>query len=228
VVKRMQVFLFMFLISAYFSACNETDTMKHLSASQQQEVVAMTPTAPTSLPTPSFPPYPKDDLDGINKQMPRVWEELQQKYAINVMASGIGQDHIMMQIRKYGDFEKPISSSELKLIRKTIFDVVGKEFPLKLDTMEFSQEGYMSGKIEKIEQDSVLIVNKLKKNGNTQDPQATWVSLSKDGKIYMEGIPEVQSFDKLAVGQQVHAWTFGVMLTSNPGHTSVLKIEILK
>jgi hypothetical protein len=223
----MQVFLFMLLISAFFSACNETETMKLLGASQQQEVVTMTPSAPTVVPTPSFPPYSKDDLDGINKQMPRVWEELQQKYAISVMSSGTGQDHIMMQIRKYGDFEKPISSNELKLIRKTIFDVVGKEFPLKLETMEFSQESYISGKIEKIEQDRVLIVNKLKKNGNTQDPEATWVSLSKDGKIYMEGKPEVQTFDKLAVGQQVHAWTFGVMLDSYPGQTSALKIEIL-
>jgi hypothetical protein len=197
----MQVFLFMLLISA--------------------------PAAQTAVPTPSFPPYSRDDLDGINKQMPRVWEELKQKYAIILMGSGIGQDHIMMQIRKYGDFEKPISSSELKLIRKTIFDVVGKEFPLKLDTMEFSQGGYMSGKIEKIEQDRVLIVNKLKKNGNTQDPEATWVSMTKDGKIYMEGKSEVQSFDKLAVGQQVHAWISGIMLDSYPGQTSALKIEIL-
>jgi hypothetical protein len=224
----MQVFLFVFLISAFFSACNETETMKLLSASQQQEAVTMTPAAPTVVPSPSFPPYPKDDLDEINNQMPRVWEELQQKYAIIVMGSGIGQDHIMMQIRKYGDFEKPISSNELKLIRKTIFDVVGKEFPLELDTMEFSQEGYMSGKIEIIEQDRALIVNKLKKNGNSQDPEATWVSLSNDGKIYMEGKPEVLSFDKLAVGQQVHAWTSGLMLDSYPGQTSALKIEILK
>jgi hypothetical protein len=87
------------------------------------------------------------------------------------MSSGLGKDYISMEIRKFGDFEQPITKDEIKAIRKTLFDDIGKEFPLKLDVIEFAKDGYMSGKIEKIEHDSILIVNKLIKNGNTQDPK---------------------------------------------------------
>jgi hypothetical protein len=226
VLKRIRVCLLMLFISAFFSACDETETIKPLKGATDQQAAAATTqsTAPTVVPTPTFPPYPHEDLDAINQQMPKVWEELRQKYTIAVMESGAGQDHIMMRIRKYGDFEKPFSSDELKRIRKAIFAVVGKEFPLKLDTFVISPDGYMSGEIKQIEQERALIVNKLIKNGNSQDPQATWVGMENDGKIIREGSPEVLAFDKLAVGQQVHFWTSGLMLDSYPGQTSACGI----
>jgi hypothetical protein len=50
----------------------------------------------------------------------------------------------------------------------------------------------------------------------------------KDGKIYIHGKPEAQSFDIFKVGQEVRAWTTGVTLDSYPGQVGALKIEIME
>jgi hypothetical protein len=224
----MPIFLYIFLCGIIFSACSDKQSVESLSnEAQLKGLVTANSPAPTVLPAPTFPPYSGNDLASINNKVASLWDDLQQKYPIAVMSSGLGKDYIAMDIRKFGDYEKPISKDEIQAIRKTLFDGIGKEFPLKLDVIEFAKDGYISGKIEKIEHASVLIVNKLKKNGNSQDPEATFVSLTKDGKIYIHGKPEVQAFDKFKIGQEVRAWTVGVMLASYPGQTSALKIEIM-
>ncbi|WP_425453959.1 DUF3221 domain-containing protein [Paenibacillus flagellatus] len=49
-----------------------------------------------------------------------------------------------------------------------------------------------------------------------------------DGKIVESGGKEPLAFDKLAAGQQVKAWSTGMMLQSYPGQASVMKIEIVR
>jgi hypothetical protein len=210
------------------SSCNETKLLERLSAAKLEVSIPITTPSPTIMPIPTFPPYPENDLESINNKVVGFWDDLQQKYSISVMGSGLGKDYISMEIRKFGDFEQSISKEEIKAIRKTLFDDIGKEFPLKLDVIEFTKDGYLSGKIEKIEHDRILIVNKLIKNGNTQDPQASFVGLTKDGKIYIHGKPEAQSFDTFKVGQEVRAWTTGLTLDSYPSQVGALKIEIME
>jgi hypothetical protein len=183
--------------------------------------------APSIQPTPTFPPYLDGDLDKINSRIGGLVDDLQLKYSIAVMGYGTGQDHIMMMIRKFGDFEQPIPLDEQQAIRNSLYKDIGKEFPIKLEISDFAQEGYSSGKIEKIDKDRILIVNRLEKNGNSDDPVATFVGLTKDGRIYIHGNTEPQTFDKFEIGQEVRAWTSGLMLDSYPGQTTALKIEIM-
>jgi hypothetical protein len=217
--KRMIFIIALLSFGIIFSACMDKPT--------KESLIAHSPTQKV-IPTSTFPPYRGNDLDRINQKVVDSWKALQQEFQIAIMSSGLGKDHIEMEIREYGDFELSISQEEIVAIKKTLFKKVGKEFPLKLDVIPFDQAGYISGKIEKIDKASVLIVNKQIKNGNTQDPQATFVSLTKDGKLYYHGKPEVQAFDVLKVGQEVRAWLTGVTLASYPGMSSALKIEVME
>jgi hypothetical protein len=221
--------MFILVCGTMLSACSVKQSIESVSSENfSKGLVAANPPTPTVLPTPTFPPYSGDDLESINHKLVGFWDDLQHKHSIAVMSSGLGKDYISMEIRKFGDFERPISQDEIIAIRKTLFHSIGKEFPLKLDVIEFAKDGYISGKIEKNEKASVLIVNKLKKNGNTKDPEASFVSLTKDGKIYFHGKSEGQSFNKFKVGQEVRAWTTGITLASYPGQTNALKIEIME
>jgi hypothetical protein len=154
-------------------------------------------------------------------------DELQETYSIQVLSYGSGAEEVMMTIRSVKDVEKKMTEKEVERIRQSLFAYAGETFPLKLEVRECcTGPASVAGKITKIENNRVLIVDETKKNGNTDDPVAVWVALTADGIVTKKGSGEKLSFDKLTVGQQVKAWSTGIMLQSYPGQTSVVKIEI--
>lgn len=166
-------------------------------------------------------------LSEIQKKLSGHLDELHKTYSIQVLMIGSGAEEVMMTIRSVKDVEKKITEEEVERIRETLFAYAGETFPLKLEVRDCCVgSGDVTGKVKKIENNRVLIVDETKKNGNTDDPVAVWVTLTADGIVKKKDGKEKLSFDKLAVGQQVNAWSTGMMLQSYPGQTSVVKIEI--
>ncbi|MEF3311843.1 DUF3221 domain-containing protein [Paenibacillus sp. GYB004] len=166
-------------------------------------------------------------LAEIQKKLSSHFDELHKTYSIQVLLIGSGAEEVMMTIRSVNDVEKKITEEEVERIRQSLFAYAGETFPLKLEVRHCcTGSGDVTGKIKKIENERVLIVDETKKNGNTDDPVAVWVTLTEDGIVTKKGSGEKLSFDKLAEGQQVKAWSTGIMLQSYPGKTSAVKIEI--
>lgn len=89
------------------------------------------------------------------------------------ISSGTGKDQITMQVRRFGDVEKPIAGEELEALKRKLFDIAGGEFPLEITVREccnYTAEVTGAITLYDVKQNRVLIVNEQKKNGNTDDP----------------------------------------------------------
>jgi hypothetical protein len=168
----------------------------------------------------------QNELQRIKDMIEEKREEFESRHRVQIMSSGLGRD-IWIHVRPTEDVERPISESALDEMRKHLFELADKEFPLRLTVLSCcEQPADITGKITKIEEKRALIVDETKKNGNTDDPEATWVSMNPDGKLVRGG--ESIRFEDLKVGQQVQAWSTGLMLQSYPGQTSAVKLEVLR
>jgi hypothetical protein len=97
------------------------------------------------------------------------------------MSVGTTQEHLEVEIRKFGEFEKNLSGEEINSINKSLFKFVGQEFPLNLEVIQCCrQEANIIGEIIKTDMvnKKVLIENHEKKVGNRDNPDATWVTLT--------------------------------------------------
>jgi hypothetical protein len=142
-------------------------------------------------------------------------EKLEKQYSISVIETGAGSLKINMKIRSYGDVERKVTPDEIEAIKMTLYEQVGQQFPLEINTEECcSKTDAMSGEIMEIDtvEQRILI-------------PGTWLSLTDDSIIVSSG--QRISFDQLAVGQKVLAWATGGYLTSEPGQTAVVKIQII-
>ncbi|RAV16105.1 DUF3221 domain-containing protein [Paenibacillus contaminans] len=168
-----------------------------------------------------------DELNDINKKLSAGMEELERKHPVKFLGVGSGGDHILVMIRRAGDFEKPLTEAEIGAFKQSLYAIADKEFPLKLDVGACcDREAGIAGKIKKIEDGRVLVLDDHKKNGNTDDPYAAWIKLTDDGKIVRSDGSGDVPFEALAEGIKVKAWFTGIMLESYPGQTSALKIEL--
>ncbi|MDQ0885407.1 hypothetical protein QFZ81_000495 [Paenibacillus sp. V4I9] len=173
--------------------------------------------------------FTSEELRIIQEKLRNYWDELGRTYSIRLMSVGSTQEHLEVEIRKFGEFEKNLSSEEIYSIKKSLFKFVGKEFPLKLRVIQCCrQEANIIGEIIKTDKvnKKVLIENHEKKVGNSENPDATWVTLTEDGKIVVKDSKQLQVFSDLSIGQQVKAWSVGITFLSYPGQASVVKIEI--
>jgi hypothetical protein len=173
--------------------------------------------------------FTSEELRIIQEKLRNYWDELGGTYSIRLMSVGSTQEYLEVEIRKFGEFEKNLSSEEINSIKKSLFKFVGKEFPLKLRVIQCCrQEANIIGEIIKTDKvnKKVLIENHEKKVGNSENPDATWVTLTEDGKIVVKDSKQLQVFSDLSIGQQVKAWSVGITFLSYPGQASVVKIEI--
>lgn len=198
------------------------------SAKVPMPVQAVTPKQEAPPESPAWP-RKTDGLHDIKNKITEHSEELKERHSIQIQMAGVGENHIMMHIRRIGDIEGNISEEELTLIKKTLFDIAGKEFPLKLSVMQCCKgEPQVTGTIKTFDQEHrrILVINEQKKNGSTDDPEASWVALQPDGKLIVAGIPVQTGFSKELIGKEVKVWTTGLMLQSYPGQTSALKVIV--
>jgi len=227
-IQKMILIIGFGIVALTAASCANQETRQSLSILEpiNQSDIEM-PAVPVAS-TPKFPPEEKKEgLPAINEQIPQYWEQLKQQFDIEVMMTGLGADQIFMTIRSYGDVEREISDTELGEIEKAIYDLVGEEFPLELGKQDCCAGTGITGEIKSIDENNrILVVSQTKKNGNTDNPEANWVTMTVDGKIYLEG--EMVTSEELAVGQQVRYWSTGLVNQSYPGQTSAVKLEILE
>jgi hypothetical protein len=135
---------------------------------------------------------------------------------------------IELEFRKIDDYETQLNGQQLDDIRKSIFEIAGEEFPLVL-SQYYIKEANMTGTIQEIDKSKnrIWIVDDTKKNGQSENPEAIWVTLTDDAKIVSGPRAESKSFDDLRIGQQVKSWFYGEILTSYPSQAQSVKIEIL-
>lgn len=221
-------------LTAVLSGCGEREAVpppSSVAGAVPLETSAVSP-EPSESPGPtaarSTHSTSSSNLDAIQERLPSFWDDLADRFDIAVMSSGVGEDSIGMTVRSYGDIERKIPDGEMKAIKEAIFEYFGEEFALKLGQSECCAGEGMTGEIKEIDPAGkrVLVVSKTKKNGNTEDPEANWVTMTDDGWILREG--KKVDFNTLAVGHEVAYWSTGLFMTSYPGQTSALKLVLLK
>jgi hypothetical protein len=174
-------------------------------------------------------PLMTEGLHEIKQTISEHMKEIGERHSIRILMLGVAQDHVMIQIRALGDVEKTLSEAELEAVKKTLFEFAGSEFPLKLSTWTCcTEEPDITGKITSFDnnENRILIINEQKKNGNSDNPEAIWVSLQADGSLVVDGSKVSSGLEKSMIGKWVKVWSNGLMLQSYPSQTSAVKVVV--
>jgi hypothetical protein len=170
------------------------------------------------------------ELQSIQARIMAQWKELEQQHPVRLQFIGIGRDEIEMGIRSYGNVEHILTKQELDAFRQSLDAIAETPFPLKLSVQECcTSKPMLQGKITEVKQrqQQILIVNEERKVGPSGMPEATWVQLSTDGMLMVNGKKIEGGFTQELVGRSVEAWPEGpAILTSYPGQTTALKVAI--
>lgn len=203
-------------------------------------VSACNPLEETTLPNPRpttttlsekvpYQPQKQDDLSGIKQTLSQHMQEIEDQHAVKILLIGTGEDHILIGVRSSTDVERTLSEAEKEALKKTLFELAGTEFPVKLSVRDCCTKAVdITGKIKSYDKSSnrILIVNEQKKIGKSEDPEATWVSLADDGVLNVSGSRVYSGFDLAIVGREAKVWTTGLIAKSNPSKTSAVKVVV--
>lgn len=216
----MKRLLMLLIFCILLSACNYL-----------QETTPMTSTSAVDITNEksSYHPLMKEDLNEIKQTISKHFKEIEEQHSIKILMVGVGLDHIMIEVRQSRNVEGTLSDVEIETFKKTLFGLVGTEFPIKLSVRTCcTKEAEIVGKIKSFDKDNnrILIVNEQKKNGNSEQPEATWVNLTDDGMLIVSGSNVFSGFDKSIVGREAKIWTTGVMAQSYPAQTSAVKVIV--
>ncbi len=155
---------------------------------------------------------------------------IEKTHSILIQMLGVGKDHILMQVRSRIDVEHVITEADLAEIKKSIYALAGTEFPVQLSVWACcTGPAHVTGKITSFSDDpykQILIVNEEKKNGNTNDPEATYIELTSDGILILDGKRVTTGFNKSLVGREVKVWTTGIVNQSYPAQAAGLKVVV--
>ncbi|TLS51625.1 hypothetical protein FE782_14060 [Paenibacillus antri] len=165
--------------------------------------------------------------EDFNYMMERIIdhrEQLQDEYGFVPLSGWSVDGQAEIVFRKYGEHEAQISPEELNEIQGSIFRVAGTAFPLKLHQFVIPEEADIEGVITEIDErtNRILIENPDLTVGDPNHPEAVWISLTDDAVVNYNG-----DTTRLEVGLRVRAWFAGLMLTSYPGQTGSVKLEVL-
>lgn len=161
----------------------------------------------------------------IQEKIIQHFDVIQEELDIEVQSIGTRMHDIFMTFRLLNAFGEEMSEEQLEELKQYLYELVGQEFPIELNQWTAADEGDLKGKITDIDGARVLIVDRDQTVGQTGDPIATWISFTGDAEILQE-TGESLSFDDLAIGQRVEAWSTGMMLDSYPGQTAAVRLII--
>jgi hypothetical protein len=228
--QRMRGWIAVLGLSVMLTACGINELGE--AGAVRRQLPDQVSIAPAVSHVPAVVPVPAPEtgsLEWVNNRIVEGWKELEKQHPVRIKGFGIAEGHIMMMVRSAGDVEHKLTEEELAVFKKSLFELSGGEFPLELSVeLCCSPEGGMSGRIKQYsEQDNrILLVSETKKNGNTDDPEAAWISLEEDGILLVDGDKVSSGLSKALVGRAATVWTNGLMLTSYPGQTSAPKIVV--
>jgi hypothetical protein len=176
------------------------------------------------------------------KTLNEIWKELLHNYGqeiarkhsikIETLAMGFDLEGIGLQVRRYGDFEKPLTQEEIQLIKESFYDYAGQEYSLEIFELRCcNQDANFLGEITKIDyaNNKIYIVNhdilEEKPKSWRDVPKENWIKLSGDGRIISGKNQDTKLFGDLRLGQKVQAWSLHY-INEHPVK-EVVKIELL-
>ncbi len=170
---------------------------------------------------------PKVGLEAVQEKLSEHWDDLQKEHEIAIQMWSVQEESIMMEIRSFGDAERVLSEEDIAAFKEALFELAGEKFPLELSVRECcAGEPFVTGKITEVDTETnrILVINEREKNGNTDDPVAYWVGLTKDGKVHSEGREASASFDQSLLGSEVKIWITGMVDQSYPAQVAAMKV----
>lgn len=147
------------------------------------------------------------------------------EFGLQHLSSGAHADRVYLQVRKLKDFEEPMTDADKKRIVEAIYDEIGYRVPLELDVYTIGEAPAITGKLTALDNGRLLIVSADEWIGQeSKMPDALWFDMADDGVIIMGGTPI--GYEDLRIGSEVKGWNAGMVMTSYPGQTAGLKIEV--
>jgi len=217
------------LLASLLSGCGARAASDSVPAASPSATPSVSPS-----PVPSASPLPSgvlstspEGLQAIQDRLTERWEELQERHSLAMQFIYSTDEAVVMEVRPYDDYERKPSDEEIEAFKSSLFELAGEEFPVEITVRPCCEsEPQVTGKIKAVENNRVLIVHETKKNGNTDDPEAYWVSLTPDGKWLDGDAEQSNELDESLVGREAKAWTTGMVQQSYPSQTSAIKIVV--
>jgi len=147
------------------------------------------------------------------------------KFELQHLSSGAHADSVQLQVRKLKDFEKPVTDADKERIVEAIYEEIGFRVPLELDVYALGETPAITGKLTALDNGRLLIVSTDTWIGQEPKmPDALWLGMAEDGVIMKDG--KAIGMGDLRIGSEVKGWNAGLVLTSYPGQTTGLKVEV--
>ncbi|MFB9276543.1 hypothetical protein [Cohnella cellulosilytica] len=213
--------LTMLLLAALLSGCGAAgDTDRASQAS---------PSDPPS-PMPSIFSLPSSkEGQNLQNRVVEVWPEIRERHSVELRFALTENDVVHLNVRSFGDFERELTQEDREAIRESLYELIGEEFKVEI-AVEGCCDGppAVTGIVKQFDADTgrVLIVNEDKMIGDSEMPDAYWIGLASDGKVFAEDEEPVDVLDASLVGKQAQVWTTGMVNQSYPAQTSAIKIVV--
>lgn len=165
------------------------------------------------------------DLDHYVNQLAAL-NSVFESHHVKFQSSYSNDKEGFLEIRPIGDHTKVLSEEEKANLKKAIYKALGGKFPLNITEYTINEQPGMTGKITAIDDKGrFLVVSSDKFLGkDVKMADAAWYSMSDDAEIEFEEKPF--QLKDVKIGSTVKVWSEGVMLTSYPGQTTGLRLEI--
>ncbi|MBB6637033.1 hypothetical protein [Cohnella thailandensis] len=170
----------------------------------------------------------KPDYDSLSARlMGKGFEETLAKAEVKALSSSGSEDEVELQVRRIGDVRKPLDEEDLRRVEQAIYDEVGYKFNLELSALDVGGEPNTQGRVTAIDGTRLLIVDEERRIGVDKSPDAAWYNFNTaDASLKLADGTDIALSD-IRIGYRVQAWGEGLMLTSYPGMTSGLALDVL-
>lgn len=167
----------------------------------------------------------KEKLENYVNQLPAL-KTVYESHHVKFQSSYSNEKEGFLEIRRVGDHASSLSDEEIAALKQSIYEAVGGKFRLNISVYTIGEQPGVAGKITAIDDKGRFLVVSSDKflDQEKKMPDAAWYAMSDDAKIELEG-KIIQSKD-VEIGSIVKVWSEGVMLTSFPGQTTGLRLEV--
>ncbi|QGQ94174.1 hypothetical protein EHS13_04255 [Paenibacillus psychroresistens] len=168
----------------------------------------------------------KEELEKYVDRLPSL-EAVFKSHNVRFQSSYSDEKEGVLEIRRIGgDHSTDLSDEEKAQFKQSIYEAIGSEFPLRISVYMIGEQPGMTGKITAIDKEGRFLVISSDRYLDKEEkmPDGAWYGMTDDALITFNG-KELQAKD-VKIGSSVKVWGEGMMLTSYPGQTSGLRLEI--
>jgi hypothetical protein len=167
----------------------------------------------------------KEELQKYVNKLPSL-EAIFQSHHVKFQSSYSNENEGFLEIRRIGNHSTDLSDEEKSALRQSIYEAIGSEFPLRISVYMIGEQPGMIGRITAInEKGSFLVISSDKfLDKEKKMPDGAWYAMTDDADITFNG--KALLAKDVKIGSSVKVWSEGLMLTSYPGQTAGLRLEI--